>query len=323
MPNVFVIFFFFFYVFFLLLSVISQSSAAATAPKRAVYILDTTNAAYLSCSMPGLRRYAAAYRWPLHEMTAGALRRRRASRLQTLKRLQMPREVIDSNFTAGLEDDGHFAKLQVFADALERGYDEILYVDVDVMLNEKRDIPNIFEAADLPADKPSIALYGQRSPKPAVVEAIFRINTRLFDTYLETASLPYWNTGVIVINRAAMMRLKALVEIFFASWVRRRYSVDELPFFDQGFTNAVLWDPRFNFFVRALSFAWNTSHSKYFYHHGDQFWLQEDEYRNKEFVPFIFHFMGCAGRNQTASAGEKCKYERMREFARSHLNLTC
>lgn len=306
-----------------LLIVCDVASAATVTSKRAIYVLDTTNAAYLSCSMPGLRRYASAYGWPIHEMTSGALRRRRASRLQSLKRLQVPRDAFESNFTAGLDDDGHFAKLQVFADALDRGYDEILYIDVDVMLNEKRDIPNVFEAADLPVDRPSIALYGQHSPKQTIIDAIFRINTRLHATHVQTSSLLYWNTGVIVINRSAMMRLKALVEVFFASWVARRFSVNELPFFDQGFTNAILWDPRFNFFVRALSFAWNTSHSKYFYHHGDQFWLKEPAYQHKEFVPFIFHFMGCAGRNQSASAGEKCKYERMQEFARSHLNMTC
>jgi hypothetical protein len=30
-------------------------------PRRAVYVLDTIGATYTACSLPGLRRYAAAY----------------------------------------------------------------------------------------------------------------------------------------------------------------------------------------------------------------------------------------------------------------------
>lgn len=301
------------------------AAAVAAQLKRAIYVLNTNNAVYVACSMPGLRRYAAAYGWPLHEMTSSALQRRRASRLNSMKRLRLTNNRVNHSIDAlaDLDSDGHFAKLQVFADAVERGYDEILYIDVDVVLNEKTNIPNVFESANLDSAAPSIALYGQPAPKDAIVDAIFRINPRLTTAGLDRASLLYWNTGVVVINRSAMLRLKPLVELLFASYVSRGFSIANLPFFDQGFINSILWDPSFGFVVRALSFAWNTSHSKYFYNHGDKFWLKEPAYRSAQFVPFVFHFMGCAGRNATATAGEQCKYERMQQFAKSHLSMVC
>lgn len=38
------------------------------ASKRALYILDTANARYLECSLPGLKRYAAAYGLAFHKV---------------------------------------------------------------------------------------------------------------------------------------------------------------------------------------------------------------------------------------------------------------
>lgn len=284
-------------------------------------MLDTSNAAYTACSLPGLRRYAAAYGWPLHEMTAGALQRRRAARAQAVERLgvdvgERERALKD------MDGDGHFAKLHVFGDALERGYDEVLYIDIDVVLNEKVDLPDVFEHAALPADEPAVALYGQGAPNEAIFAAVLRINPRL-QRRVQRADVSYWNTGVVVINRSGMQRLKTLVEALYGAYVARGLAVNQLPFFDQGFANAVLWDAALGVRVRPLSFAWNTSHSKYFYHHGDRFWLREPEYANRTFVPFVFHFMGCAGRNKTLEDGEACKYERMREFSLKHLDTAC
>eukprot|EP01108_Squamamoeba_japonica_P000055 TRINITY_DN10080_c0_g1_i2.p1 TRINITY_DN10080_c0_g1~~TRINITY_DN10080_c0_g1_i2.p1 ORF type:complete len:102 (+),score=21.41 TRINITY_DN10080_c0_g1_i2:394-699(+) len=98
-----------------------------------------------------------------------------------------------------------------------------------------------------------------------------------------------------------------------------------LPFFDQGFLNAVLLDSSLGVRVVALSFAWNASHSKYAYHHGNRFWLEEPPYRDgkREFVPFIYHFMGCAGRGKSAEEGAACKHDRMRQFARKELSMRC
>lgn len=290
-------------------------------PRRAVYVLDTSGATYTACSLPGLRRYAAAYDWPLHEMTASSVQRRRDARQRATQRLGLERDA-RAQVRDELDADGHFAKLHVFADALERQYDEILYIDIDVVLNERVDIPNVFLHAALPRDEPAVALYGQGAPKEPIFDAILRINPRLRRRVRRDA-VSYWNTGVVVVNRAGMQQMKTLIEAMYAAYVARGLRVADLPFFDQGFANAVLWDAALGVRVRALSFAWNASHSKYFYHHGDRFWLREPEYANKTFVPFVFHFMGCAGRNQTQEDGEECKYKRMREFASEHLELAC
>jgi hypothetical protein len=290
-------------------------------PRRAMYLLDTSDATYTACSLPGLRRYAAAYGWPLHELTASIVRGRQEARHRATERLSLQRDT-RASVRDELDVDGHFAKLHVFADALERGYDEILYIDIDVVLNERVDLPSVFQHAALPRDEPAVALYGQGVPKEAIFEAILRINPRL-RRRVQRESVNYWNTGVVVINRAAMQLLKTLVETLYAAYVARGLRVADLPFFDQGFVNAVLWDVALGVGVRPLSFAWNASHSKYFYHHGDRFWLREPAYANKTFVPFVFHFMGCAGRNQTLEDGEECKYKRMREFAREHLDMAC
>ena len=95
----------------------------------------------------------------------------------------------------------------------------------------------------------------------------------------------------MVMNRDGARMLATLVDALLGAFVSRHgeEALSKLPFFDQGFVNAVLFDPALGVRVVSLSFAWNASHSKYFYHHGNKFWLEEEEFRKRYFF-FEFFF---------------------------------
>jgi hypothetical protein len=318
--------------------------------RRALYLLDTANASYLACSLPGFERYAAAYDVDLVVMTGEMLRTRRLDR----RRFAREHGVVESEYDAQDVSDAHFGKLEILAHAIERDYEAVAYADIDIVINENTNVPDIFAAAALPPDSaqtPVIAMYGQGAPKTrALYQAVLRINERLKDgVNVHSDTVDYWNTGVMVLNRAGMRTLKALVELLYVRYVARGLKVEALPFFDQGFFSAVLWDTAFNVRVHRLSFAWNTSHRKYADNHGNQFWLNETGLVDNstsgsgraKFVPYLYHFMGCSGRggefvswmrsrastDATLTAdpekGMECKYKRMQAFVATEFDISC
>ena len=185
-------------------------------------MLDSVDAVYRECSLPGMQRYAAAYGATLHMMDALALQRRRERRRRLSERLGIE----PSAFDQFIVSDGHFGKFEVFGDAIERGYAEIAFVDLDVVVNERADVPNIFEAAALPTQRPAVAMYSQGRPNDVVYAAIRDINPRL---NVSQDAADYWNSGVVVINRRGMQTLKALVEELYVQYIARGRIIEKLP----------------------------------------------------------------------------------------------
>ena len=227
------------------------------------------------------------------------------------------------------QDTAHLGKWLVLATVLDvyPSLRELAFLDADLIVTEDALASDRSLFARQRETGADLAMYDQGEPKEVIREAILSL---LPDLDLDTRPPSdlfgsYLNTGVVTGTAGGMRRMLSDATALAASLAPHGpTALAHLPFFDQGFVNAILWSPNCTLTVARLSFRWNTSHSKYYYHHGNRFWLTEapalhdayggDEEGSDSFSPFLLHFMGCAGRTVDQGEGARCKVDRMAPY---------